>query len=219
MLLNHLLNMAKRVLKRAVSVSELLSMKYRTLEFEGAWYDAFGTPESCGVWFIWGPSGSGKSRFVAQLCKELSRFGRVVYNSLEEAASYTIQKSFREEGLIEVKRRVILVKESMEDLSVRLLESKGLRFAIIDSFQYTRMNYSQYIAFKEKLQGKLLIFVSHADGKQPSGRSARSVMYDASQKIWVQGFKATTKGRYIGPNGGEYTIWNEGATKYFMENN
>ena len=208
--------MAEKAFKRAVSVTELLSKKYKTFDFGGEWLDAFGTPENCGVWFIWGASGNGKSRFVAQLCKELSRFGRVAYNSLEEATSYTIQKSFSDSGLAEVKRKVIVVNESMTELSARLQEPKSPSFVIVDSFQYTRMNYAQYISFKERHRNKLIIFVSHADGKQPSGRSAKSVMYDAALKIWVEGFKAFSKGRYIGPNGGEYTIWLEGADKYWM---
>lgn len=211
--------MAKKAFKRAVSVTELLSKKYKTLDFRGQWLDAFGTPEKCGVWFIWGASGNGKSRLVAQLCKELSRFGRVAYNSLEEADSLTIQKSFSDSGLAEVKHRVILVNESIADLSARLREPKSPSFVIIDSFQYTRMNYAQYISFKERHRNKLIIFVSHADGKQPSGRSAKSVMFDAALKIWVEGFKAFSKGRYIGPNGGEYTIWLEGAEKYWMAQN
>lgn len=211
--------MAEKAFKRAVSVTELLSKKYHTLDFRGEWHEAFGQPEHSGVWFIWGASGNGKSRFAAQLCKELSRFGRVVFNSLEEADSFTIQKTFSEEGLAEVKRRVILVNESMEDLSARLSEPKSPSFAIIDSFQYTRMNYAQYITFKEKHRKKLIIFISHADGKQPSGRSARSVMYDATLKIWIEGYKAFSKGRYIGSNGGEYTIWEDGASKYWMSNN
>lgn len=37
-------------------------------------------------------------------------------------------------------------------------------------------------------------------------------MYDASLKIWVEGYKAFSKGRYIGSNGGEYVIWEDGAT-------
>jgi molybdopterin-guanine dinucleotide biosynthesis protein len=175
--------MDKRPIKRALSVSELLAKKYRTLDFQGTWLDAFGQPESRGVWFIWGASGSGKSTFVCQLCKELSRFGRVVYNSLEEADSFTIQRSFADAGLAEVRRRVLLVYESMEDLSARLSESKSPAFAIIDSFQYTRMNYGQYINFKERHRDKLIIFVSHAEGKQPTGRSAKGVMYDSSLKI------------------------------------
>lgn len=211
--------MAEKAFKRAVSVTELLSKKYKTLDFRGEWFDAFGSPENCGVWFIWGASGNGKSRFVAQLCKELSRFGRVAYNSLEEADSLTIQKSFSDTGMAEVKRRVILVNESIADLSARLREPKSPAFVIIDSFQYTRLNYAQYITFKEQHRNKLIIFVSHADGKQPSGRSAKSVQYDSALKIWVEGFKAFSKGRYIGPNGGEYTIWLEGAEKYWMAQN
>jgi hypothetical protein len=209
----------ERALKRAVSVTELLSKRYKTFDFRGEWFDAFGNPETSGVWFIWGASGNGKSRFVAQLCKELSRFGRTCYNSLEEADSFTIQKSFQEAGLAEVKRQVILVNESMDELSARLLLPKSPQFAIIDSFQYTRMNYAQYITFKERHRDKLIVFVSHADGKQPSGRSAKGVMYDSALKIWVEGFRAFSKGRYIGNNGGQYTIWKDGATRYWMDDN
>lgn len=210
-------NTVKMELKRAISVSELLSKKYRTLDFKGQWFDAFGRPENRGVWFIWGASASGKSRFVCQLARELSRLGRVLYNSLEEADSYTIQKAFADSGLAEVKRRVILVSESMEEMSVRLKEPRSPQFAIVDSYQYTRMNYAQYIDFKENHRDKLIIFVSHADGKQPAGRSARGVMYDAALKIWVEGYRAFSKGRYIGLNGGQYTVWEAGARIYWGE--
>jgi putative protein kinase ArgK-like GTPase of G3E family len=69
---------------RALSVTEAVSMKKETLKLTGAWADAFGEPERIGVWFIWGNSGNGKSSFVMQLCKELAKFGRVAYDSLEE---------------------------------------------------------------------------------------------------------------------------------------
>ena len=208
--------MEKKSLKRALSTADLLKKKYHTLDFTAEWYQAFSTPERYGIWFVWGTSGSGKSNFVAQLAKQLSRFGKVIYNSLEEADSMTIQRSFAEAGLAETGRRVILVSESMDDLSVRLSQPRSPVFAIVDSFQYTRMSYAQYIAFKEKHRHKLIIFVSHADGKLPAGRSARGVMYDAALKIWVEGYKAFSKGRYIGPNGGIYTIWDAGAFEYWM---
>jgi len=60
----------------------------------------------------------------------------------------------------------------------------------------------------------LLIFISHADGKFPAGRSAKSVMYDATLKIYVEGYKAFSKGRYIGEKG-EYTVWPEKAVAYW----
>ena len=85
---------------------------------------------------------------------------------------------------------------------------------VIDSFQYTQMTYKQYITFKEKHKDKLIIFVSHADGKLPSGRSARSVMYDASQKVYVEGYRAFSKGRFNGPKM-QIDVWPEEAEKYW----
>ena len=55
------------------------------------------------------------------------------------------------------------------------------------------MSYKEYIAFKERHRNKLLIFVSHADGKRPDGRAAIKVMYDASLKIWSKVTKPSVR--------------------------
>lgn len=202
-------------MKRAFSPTEVLSMKKEVFEFEKEWYDAFGTPEKCGVWFIWGNSGNGKSSFVLQLCKELARFGKVCYNSLEEGVSLSMQNAIRRYDLAEANRKLRFIDgESMESLSERLKKPKQPKFVVIDSFQYAQMNYKEYIKFKELHKDKLIIFVSHASGSMPTGRSAVSVMYDASLKIWVQGYRAFSKGRFFGPVG-HFTIWEEGAQKYW----
>lgn len=201
-------------LQRALSVSEILKMKKKLLKLTGKWFDAFGYTEFYGVWFIWGNSGNGKSTFVMQLCRELCKFGLVLYVSLEEGTSLTLQNTLRREGMIEANRRLKVIRgESMEDLSERLLQRKSADFVIIDSFQYTQMTYKAYLKFKERHPNKLLIFISHADGKNPSGRSAKSVMYDASLKIWVEGYRAFSKGRFFG-SVGHYTVWDEGSRKY-----
>ena len=177
-------------------------MKYETMDFDGPWLDAFGRPERRGVWIIWGNSGTGKTTFALQLCKYLCRFGKVAYDSLEEGACLTMQNAFRREGMMEVNKRFLLIdNENMEELSVRLKRQKSPDIMVIDSFQYTGMNYRQYIEFKERHRRKLLIFISHADGKLPNGRAAKSLMYDASLKIYVEGFRAFSKGRFIGPTG------------------
>lgn len=205
-------------MKKALSVANLLNKKYKTLDFEGEFQQAFGAPEASGVWFIWGNSGNGKTTFTLQLCRELSRFGRGVYNSLEEGDSLTMQAAFWKAGMASVKRRMSLLCEPIEELSKRLSKPRSADFVVIDSFQYAALSYAQYRDFKEKHRNKLLIFISHADGKQPAGRAAKSVMFDASLKIWVEGHKAFSKGRYIGPNGGTYTIWDEGAALYHGQN-
>ena len=206
-------------MKKGLSVSELMKKRYKVLDFQGELKDAFGNPEGCGIWFIWGNSGNGKSSFVVQLCKELLRFGRILYNSLEEGSSLTLQNAFKEFDTEETKRRLLIINEDITSIEKRLLKKRSPEFVVIDSFQYSQMTYESYVPFKEKFTNKLIIFVSHADGKRPSGRPAKSVMYDASLKIWIEGFRAISKGRFIGENGGIYTIWEEGAKRYWGEDN
>lgn len=207
------------IARNAKGVRELMSIKYDTMDFEGEWFDAFSTPERKGVWIIWGNSSNGKTSFAMQLCKYLCRFGRVAYNSLEEGASLTMRNTIIRHGMLEVNRRFLLLdNESMDELSVRLKRQKSPDIVVIDSFQYTQMTYRQYIAFKEKHKNKLLIFISHADGMMPSGRAAKSVMYDASLKIYIEGYRAFSKGRFIGPKG-YYDIWPEEAERYWTKKN
>ncbi len=202
---------------RAKSVTEILATKVESFHFTGKWHDAFGRPERRGVWFVWGNSGSGKSTFVMQLCKYLCRFGRVAYNSLEEGAGLTIQNTLIQCGMMEVNGRFILLdNEPMDELSARLKKKRSPDIVVIDSFQYTQMTYKQYIDLKEEHPNKLLIFVSHADGKMPAGRSAKSVMYDASLKVYVDGFRAFCKGRTKGATM-QYDIWPEKARVHWGE--
>lgn len=127
-------------------------------------------------------------------------------------------KSFLEKNSLEDFQKEILRVDNylkrFGSLDERLSKPRSWDFVVIDSFQYTQMSYKEYIAFKERHRNKLLIFVSHADGKRPDGRAASKVMYDASLKIWVEGYKAFSKGRFIGPTG-ECTIYEEGARKYW----
>lgn len=204
-------------MRRALSIHEVLSRKRHVFEFSDKWAEAFGAPEKHGVWFIWGDSGNGKTDFAIQLCKELARFGRVVYNSLEEGASLPMQNALIRAGITDVKKRFSLVEgESMEELEERMQKRKSPNFYIIDSFQYTQMTFDDYRRFKAANPKKLIIFISQSESKNPKGAPARRVMFDASLKIYVEGFKAFSKGRSIGSKG-YYTIWEEGAERYWGE--
>jgi hypothetical protein len=192
-------------------------MKKEVLPFEGRWADAFGAPERTGVWFVWGNSGNGKTAFVMQLCKELCKYGRVAYNSLEEGAGLSVQNSLIRHGITAGDRQMQLLEgEPMEELSRRMERCKSPDFYVVDSFQYAQMSYREYILLKEKHRDKLIIFTSHADGLRPSGRAAKSVMYDATLKIWVEGWRAFSKGRFFGPTK-ELVVWEEGATVYWEQ--
>ncbi|TWP30541.1 hypothetical protein ETU09_00640 [Apibacter muscae] len=200
---------------RALSANELSNKKYQLFDFKGDWMEAFGNPEMSGVWFIWGNSGSGKTTFTLQLVKYLSQFDKVLYNSLEEATSYTMKLAFGRVNMQEVGTHVqLLAAEPIKELINRLDKRQSRRIVVIDSIQYARLNYPKYQDFVERYPNKLFIFTSQAKGMNPVSRTAEQVMFDADLKIWVEGHKAFSKGRYIGTSG-EYTIWDEGAEKYW----
>lgn len=201
-------------MKKALSMVDLMRKNREVYAFEGALQEAFGQPEQNGVWFIWGRSGNGKTSFVLQLCKELTRYGKVAYDSLEEGDSLTMQNALMRVGMGDVGRRFILLNESLKELDTRLKRRRSPDIVVVDSFQYAHIDLKQYEEFIEQHKNKLIIFVSQADGLKPWGRTAQSAMYSASLKIWVEGYRAISKGRYRG-NLGYYTIWAEKAEEYW----
>lgn len=201
---------------RAISVSELASYKPRLLPFTGAWFNLVGSPELRGSWIIWGGSGSGKTRLALQLAKYMASFTRVAYNSLEEGLSQSMKLAFEECGMMEVKRKIVLLdQEPISELILRLERPKSPNVIFLDSAQYTGMNYSEYKRLRDAFPTKLFVLVSHGEGKDPAGRVAKSIRFDAYVKIYIEGFRAFAISRYGG--GLHYDIWPAEAARYWGE--
>lgn len=204
-------------IRSAKSVQDVISKRYKALPFTGDFARAIGTPELTGAWIIWGNSGNGKTRFTLQLAKYLTAFAKVAYNSLEEGMSLSFKNALVDVGMMECSRRFVLLdKESIDDLKVRLARQKSPDVIIIDSLQYTFLTVKEYKSLIDTFRNKLFIFISHAEGKNPEGTLAKKVRYDAFVKIWVEGFSAKAQSRYGG--GEEYVIWPEGYERYWGEN-
>lgn len=198
-------------MKRAYNPTQLDTKRLITMPFDGEWQALMGQPERAGSWLIWGNSGNGKTSFALQLAGYLTRFGRVAYNSLEEGISESLKRNVRINGLVGIKRLLLLDKEPMDELVERLRRPKAPNIIIIDSLQYCGMNYREYKQLRDEFRSRLFVFVSHADGKEPAGRTARSVRYDANVKIYIEGYRAYAVSRYGG--GEPYIIWQSGAEK------
>ena len=201
---------------RTLSAKQVLTIKFDTIRLGGGWDECVGEIETPGIWFIWGNSGNGKTSAVVSLCKELSAFGKVLYNSREEGVSLTMQNTLRRYGMGELGSRFQLANMSLQELDEKISQQRSPKFVVLDSFQFMGLTYKDFRAFCEKHKNKMLIFVSRTRGRQPEGRAAISAMYDASCKIWVEGYKAFSKGRFVGTTG-EMTIWDEGAKKYWSD--
>jgi len=196
---------------RAVSINQLFRTNLKSMGFEGKWLASFGNPEPAGSWIIWGNSGNGKTRFALQLAKQIAMIGKkVAFDSLEEGVSGSLRLAIADCNLMEVSRRFLLLdKEPVSDLIERLSKKKSPDVVFIDSIQYTGLTYSEYKQLKDRFRNKLFILISHAEGSHPAGRVARSIRFDASVKIWVEGYQAFPMSRFGG--GQPYVIWEEGA--------
>lgn len=210
---------------RAISNQNVLAAKFETVEFTGEWLASFGRPELRGTWIIWGGSGSGKTTFTLMLCKYLANFGRVAYDSLEQGLSLSRQKAWERVGMAEAGNSVILLnKEELPELRARLNKRKSPEIVIIDSVQYLDgFNWASFKKLKREYPGKLFVFISQADraGKDPDGKLAGKIRYDAEIKIKVEGFKAFVTTRYEdaerGEGGADFVIWEQGAAEYWAE--
>lgn len=205
----------KVTIRRAMSVTELYSRRRTIYKLEGELADLIGAEvELRGAWFIWGGSNSGKTAFACQLAKELSKYKTVAYNSIEEGDSLTMTLALKRVQMQDVGSRFLFLDaEPIEELDVRLAKHKSPGIVIIDSFQYARLRYQQFIDLVGRHPSKLFIFISQAKGKEPSGADAEAAKYAASVKIWVEGCRAFAQSRYGG--GKPYTIYEERAHRYW----
>ena len=208
---------------RAISNKNVLTAKFEVAEFDGAFLASFGKPELRGAWIIYGGSGSGKTSFVMQVCKYLTRFRRVAYNSLEQGLSLSLQKAWERVGMEEVGNRIILLnKESLKDLRLRLAKKQSPDVIVVDSVHYwLGLKMSDYINLRNDFPDKLFIFVSHEKGGQPDGKLAQKIRYDSDIKIRVEGYKAFVTTRYEvaerGEGGADFIIWEQGAQDYWVD--
>ncbi|MDZ4210431.1 MAG: hypothetical protein U1C59_01805, partial [Methylotenera sp.] len=111
---------------------------------------------------------------------------------------------------------ILLDRESIADVRSRLRRQKSPGVVVIDSLQYTGITYAEYRKLKNEFPRKLFIFISHSEGREPAGRVAKAVRYDANITIRVEGFRAFCNGRYGG--GETFVVWDEGSIKYWQEN-
>lgn len=204
-------------MRRAISNKNVMRAKFETAPFEGAWLASLGRPEMRGSWIVYG---GGKTTYVMQLCKYLTNFGRVAYDSLEQGLSLSLQKAWERVGMEEAGSKMILLcKESLSDIRERLTKKNAPDIVVIDSVNYwIGFTMRDYARLKDDYPDTLFVFIAHEDKGQPKGNMDKNIRYDADIKIRVEGYKAFAASRYEdadkGEGGQDYVIWEQGAREY-----
>lgn len=201
-------------MRKALTVDNIINQKITRIPFSGQFYEAFRQPQDRGVWFIWGGISSGKSSFVIQLAKALAEHYKVFCNTLEEeTGSDNFIERLERFTMNDVKGNFLAESYDYEELCEYLDKRNSPKAVVIESATYFFESFDQYKEFRKKYRNKLIIITGHGTSTKTSSELEFKIQRDANQKIFVNGYLALCKGRTIGPNGGEYIIWQEGYDK------
>lgn len=204
---------------RAFSPTEIENLKIPELPLDGEWERAFGRPSRFERWFIFGESTSGKSSFVMMLAKKLCDFGKVDYVSLEEGANLSFKKRIKRLRMKEAAGKFKVVTNiEVSELVERLAKPKSANFVVIDSVQY--LDVQSFARLKKQLLDRFprkgFILVSQIYKGRPKGKMADDIRFDCGVKIYTRGYRAYCQGRYADDAAAYFTIWEEGAAKYYL---
>lgn len=202
-------------LKKALTVANVINQNVTLIDFSEKapeLYQAFGNPQNKGVWFIWGPSGSGKSSLLLEITKAFCRDMKAIFNELEEDLDDNdFIERLKLKTMQDVKDNFLTASYNHDQLCAYLDKRDSPKVVVINSASYFFESVQQYYDFANKYKRKKILIISGmAKGNNPYSELETKIMYDANKKIFVTGYLASCKGRTIGPNGGTYIIWNEG---------
>jgi hypothetical protein len=77
-------------------------------------------------------------------------------------------------------------------------------------------NVQEVAELSRRFPRKLFVVVGQAEGNQPNSRTGRDMLYLANLKIWVEGYRAISRGRSFGAQ--KYlTVWEREAAKYWVK--
>ncbi len=190
---------------KSFSIKTLLQKEFRQVPISEEWRGIIGAVERNFTMIIYGRSGSGKTTFTLRMCKELTKHGKVYFNSAEQGFIKSLQDNVKSSGIMDglseeeqdqVERKFIFAdNDSYEDM-VQRLTTNDARFIVIDSIQYMNLTKTQYKKLKELFPKKAIIMVSHAAGDKPKGEHAKGIEYDVGVKCYVSDGWAYVNSRY-----------------------
>lgn len=212
-------------MSKTISIANIEAKRYSYIPFSEEFRQAFGNREKTGNWIVYGKAGHGKTRFMLELAKEFDRMGyKVLVASLEMGFCADFQNDLIDSGIRSKTQKMVFVDSlTIGELEEMLKKQRSPDVIIIDSLQYFVNQYEataeQIINLRKKYRSRIFVYVSHVEGKEVEGRAAYTVKRDSFVRIQVEGFRAIYIGRGRGGQTGYYTIWKEGAEKYWLQNN
>ncbi|MGQ0738265.1 MAG: hypothetical protein ACT4OJ_04325 [Bacteroidota bacterium] len=214
----------KRV--KVLRPSQIINKKRQFIDIGGEIGASIGKVEKGTKIFITGPSYSGKSSFVAKLCRAFADHLMVDYNNHEEKGgdAGTVKNKMAHAGIDEsFDKRIRFYKAPLESAVEEtwdeiLGKKKSAGFAVLDSVQHSEMRRDMYLHLTDKYcnprRGKILAFICH----WVKNDFMKFIKHDCDVKIEVMNYVVYVESRLEGATNKPIVIWEEGAKKAWKRN-
>lgn len=188
---------------RTLSVKNIYSQRFTTLQMDGDYREPFGEPSDNGIWLIYGKEKNGKTTFALQLARYLSTKKKVLYVSAEEGVEMEFTRACSRAGITEKDRNLNFIDyEPLEDLKERISKKKSARIVFVDNITIynDELKGVALRALQRDFPNHLFVFVAHEDdtGGAPYTSSGKLCKKLAKIICHVEGLSAQIAGRCPG---------------------
>ena len=220
---------------KGLPINQLAKKKYAEVSgLDAEFIECFGDIDASFDMILFGDSSNGKTNGTAQILEALivAFKCKCNYISYEEGTGKTMFKVLIEEHKLHEKHGNCLTLYedfSYEQLNYYMHQQRSAKIWVIDSLQASGLTFEQVEQLKKRYvlgkggNKKILIFISWADGKLPSGAVAKSVRYYANIKVRVEGFIFFIRSRYgskknfVSYEAGAKTYWGKAFKKMIVK--
>lgn len=202
---------------RTLSVKNIYSQSFTTLDMGSEYSESFGLPSDCGTWLVYGKEKNGKTTFALQLAKYLSTQKKTLYVSAEEGVELEFKRAMSRAGLDETDRNLNFIDyEPLEELKLRLKKKKSARIIFIDNITIynDELKGGGLRSLQREFPNKLFVFIAHEDdtGGTPATSSGKLCKKLSKIICHVEGHAAQISGRCPG---GKVVINERNAKLYY----
>lgn len=205
---------------RTLSVKNLMSKRFSTLNLGDEYAKCFGQPSDVGIWLIFGKEKNGKSTFALKLAKQLSKIKKTLYVSAEEGTDLEFIRACQRAGIDEEDKGLHFIEyEPLEELRERLQRAKSEKIVFIDNITVYNDELKNGVLRELQRENarKLFIFIAHEDstGGEPATGSGKLCRKYAKIICHVEGMNVTISGRCPG---GSISVDEDKANIYLPNN-
>jgi hypothetical protein len=172
---------------RTIGITQFLARNFKTYDLSPEWISALGKVAHGFRMVLSGHSAQGKTTFALKLAKELSRFGKVYYNSIEEGEGQTLQEAIIRVDLSTCVGRIVFGDRDTFDEMMAKLKTNRATTLMIDSAQYINLTQAQYKQINETFPRKNIVIISwEGSGGLPKGEHMKATwfMVDIKCRVW-----------------------------------